>query len=269
VSKYSSLHVYSAFDAHCNMNCLKSPTFTEPFVCFSSSFPSPSSARTFMACKAPSLFPLCLNFLSLGKCRDIKRVPGEGQAKCLIGSTSTWHASFCLITWPWDITHAHNHSSCRECCLMWWYFLQSTMGTSFLSPTRFSGRLWGWSHYRGWHWHDISIWPCIQHYDSHSQTSLPTRSEEKKRGASIVMKNWKGKKSNLVYTVRHNNCNILDLPVLTVHLKMSMVSSNWHAKLRKIEEYVFTTEPQVQILMSIWGNGILTCFGYTCSLPID
>ena len=115
MSKYSGLHVYSAFDAHCNMNCLKSPTFTEPFVCFSSSFPNPSSVRTFMACKAPSLFPLCLNFLSLRS--------AESQAKSLIGSTSRWHASFCLVTWPWDITRAHNHSSCRECCLMWWYFL--------------------------------------------------------------------------------------------------------------------------------------------------
>lgn len=52
-------------------------TLTEPLICFSSIFPSPSSSRVLRAVSAPSLLPLYLNFFSFSRTDKFNCCPGS------------------------------------------------------------------------------------------------------------------------------------------------------------------------------------------------
>ena len=76
----------------------------------------------------------------------------------------------------------------------------------------------------GYQYSSSSIWPCVQHYDSQSQNSLPTRSKEKERGATMPRRIGRVRRVNISLLDKTTGGNIL--PFISVYLRMLMVSRN-------------------------------------------
>ena len=99
------------------LSCKCTCTLTEPLVCFSSSFPSPSSFRILIACNAPSLFPRCLNFLSFKSAERSSWFPGRVKQKASLDLPPHGIGPFNSSLGP-GVQDTHAIIQCGNCIVM-------------------------------------------------------------------------------------------------------------------------------------------------------